>query len=48
MFPLGLGGGLTLKTKDNIFRLNMGTGYLGESRVTFGSIKVHINYISVF
>ena len=48
MFPLGLGGGLTLKTKDNIFRLNMGTGYLGESRFTFGSIKVHINYISVF
>lgn len=48
IYPIGLGGGIALKTKDNIFRVNMGTGYLGESKFALGSLKVHVNYISVF
>lgn len=46
--PIGIGAGLSLKTGDNIFQLNMGSGYLGDSRFSLGSMKVHFNYVSVF
>ncbi len=46
--PVGIGAGLSLKTGDNIFQLNMGSGYLGDSRFSLGNMKVHFNYISVF
>lgn len=46
--PIGLGGGLSFKASDNIFRINIGTGYLGESKFSLGSMKVHISYASVF
>jgi hypothetical protein len=46
--PIGLGAGLSFKASDNIFRINIGTGYLGESKFSLGSMKVHISYASVF
>jgi dimeric dUTPase (all-alpha-NTP-PPase superfamily) len=48
IYPIGIGGGLSFKTKDNIFRINLGSGYLGESTFSLNSMKVHINYTSVF
>lgn len=46
--PIGLGVGLSFKASDNIFRINIGTGYLGESKFSLGSMKVHLSYASVF
>jgi len=46
--PIGVGGGISLKASDNIFRMEFGTGYLGESKFSLSNMKVHLNYVSIF
>lgn len=48
VLPIGFGAGLSFKSGDNIFRMNLGTGYQGESNFSLSAIKVHLNYINVF
>lgn len=46
--PLGLGAGIALRTGENIFSIQFGTGFQNKIGQSPNSIKVHLNYVNVF
>ena len=48
LLPYGFGLGLALKTNNNIFQIQIGTGNVGEFSPSLSNAKVHLNYTNVF